>query len=138
MRLTRLLGEPAMPPLAHSFAMLGMVLAETDGLESASSMGEMAMFALYGTPAGLLSGVLTGGDEALEPGPLLSELALLALSILLAIRSSQHSGPVNVSRDVQVGERELTRTCQQSAWSPQQRCRRFPLHASCPSWSLLK
>lgn len=40
MMLIRFPGEPAKLPLAHSFIMLGAVLAETDVVDKASEMGD--------------------------------------------------------------------------------------------------
>jgi hypothetical protein len=72
-------GEPAMPPLAHSFKTLGFVLAEM-----ASSIGDTVRCPFSG-PAGLISGVLMGGDDASEAGGLLLEVVLLGLLVLAVI-----------------------------------------------------
>jgi hypothetical protein len=61
------------------------VLAETDVVDRASSSGEGVGFASLGAEMGLISGVLTGGEEALEAEPLLDEAALLPLPLPLAI-----------------------------------------------------
>lgn len=68
--LTRLPGEPAKPaPLAHSFVMLGAVLAEMDALDRASSVGDADGLTLSGAAEGLrTSGVLMGGVEVFEAG----------------------------------------------------------------------
>jgi ABC-type cobalamin transport system permease subunit len=82
----RLPGEPAKAPLGQSLLILGAVLAETEVVERASSNGEGVGFALSGAAMGLISGVLMGGEDALEAEPLLDEAALLALSVLLVLR----------------------------------------------------
>lgn len=41
MRLIKFPGEPARPPLAHSWFVLAAVLADTDVVERASRVGEM-------------------------------------------------------------------------------------------------
>lgn len=64
----RLPGEPAKGPArAHSFVMLGAVLAETEALDRASSTGDGVGWTLSGT-MGLMSGVLMGGVDSLEAG----------------------------------------------------------------------
>lgn len=79
----RLPGEPAKPPaLAHSFVMLGAVLAETEALDRASSMGDGVSLTLSGTDEALMSGVLMGGVDSLEVGRLLLERLLLLLLLL--------------------------------------------------------
>lgn len=87
MMLIKLPGEPARPPLAHSFMTLGAVLAETDVVESASSMGDTAELTLY---VGSKSGVLTGGVELVEAGRLLD----LALPLLLLLPLALPLGPL--------------------------------------------
>lgn len=72
-------GDPARPPRAHSFIMLGAVLADTDVVDSASSRGEAVGLTLYGAAEGLISGVLMAGDEASESRRVLEELALLPM-----------------------------------------------------------
>ena len=79
----RLPGELAKAPArAHSFVMLGAVLAETDALDRASSMGDGAGRTLSGTE-GLLSGVLMGGVNSFDVGWLLPGKLLLLLLLLL-------------------------------------------------------
>ena len=68
MMLIKLPGEPARPPLAHSFVMLGAVLADTGVVDKASSIGEMVGLTLYGGTVGSISGVLIAGEEELEAG----------------------------------------------------------------------
>lgn len=53
--------------------MLGAVLAETEVVDKASSEGDGSGFSLSGAAEGRISGVLIGGEEALEVGMLLEE-----------------------------------------------------------------
>jgi hypothetical protein len=69
----RLLGEAAIPFLAQSCITLGAVLAETDVVDKTSREGDGSGFSLSGAAAGLISGVLIGGEEALEVGMLFAE-----------------------------------------------------------------
>lgn len=69
----RLLGEAAIRFLAQSWIMLGAVLAETEVVDKASSEGDGSGFSLSGAAEGLISGVLIGGEEALEVGMLFAE-----------------------------------------------------------------
>lgn len=67
MRLMRLPGEPARgPERGQSFVKLGAVLADTDALDMASSMGDGWRLSLSGSESGLASGVLMGGVESVE------------------------------------------------------------------------
>lgn len=85
MRLIRLPGDPANPPLAHSLAMLGAVLADTEAEERASSRGDVAWFALFGTGKGRVSGVLlAGGDDASDSRRLCDEFPLALIPIFEA------------------------------------------------------
>jgi len=86
----RLPGEPAKPPgppLIHSFVMLGAVLAETEAVDRASSMGDGAWLTLptwSGTLEGLrTSGVLIGGVDSFDAGWLFVGIRLLLLLLLL-------------------------------------------------------
>lgn len=58
--------------------MLGAVLAETEVVDRASSRGDATCLSCSGSE-GLISGVMAGGEEASEAGPLLGELMLLLL-----------------------------------------------------------
>lgn len=58
-------GEPAMPFLAQSLAILGIVLPDIEAEESASSIGETARCSLS-TVVAVISGVCVGGEEASE------------------------------------------------------------------------
>lgn len=86
MMLMRLPGEPAKPAaLAHSLVILCAVLAETDALDRASSIGEGVGLTWSGR-TGLMSGVLIGGVDSFEVGRLLTlgaDRLLLLLLLLL-------------------------------------------------------
>lgn len=90
-RLMRLPGDPAMPPLDHSLVMLGAVLADTDVVDRASRSGDGAWLPLYGAygAEGLNSGVPEGREEASETSGLLLESLPLAvpLSCLLCFEA---------------------------------------------------
>lgn len=58
-------GEPAMPFLAQSLAMLGIVLPDIDVEESAANIGDTARCPLS-TVVAVISGVCVGGEEASE------------------------------------------------------------------------
>jgi len=88
----RLLGEAAIRFLAQSWIMLGAVLADTEVVDKASSEGDGSGFSLSGAAEGLISGVLIGGEEALEVGMLLEEsfpLSSPSLTGLLFIHKSK-------------------------------------------------
>lgn len=65
-----MLGEAAIPFLAQSCITLGAVLAETEVVDKASKEGDGSGLSLSGAAVGLISGVLMGGEEALEVGML--------------------------------------------------------------------
>lgn len=69
-----------MAPRAHSLAMLGAVLADTEVVDRASSRGD-ATFLSWSWSVGLISGVTAGGDETSEAGWLAWELLLLLLTL---------------------------------------------------------
>lgn len=92
----RLLGEAAIRFLAQSWIMLGAVLAETEVVDKASSEGDGSGFSLSSAAEGLISGVLIGGEEALEVGMLLEEsfpLSSPSLTGLLFIHENKGQRP---------------------------------------------
>jgi hypothetical protein len=99
MRLMRLPGEPASPPRAHSLVMLGAVLAETDVADRASSIGETAGLTLFGAHAGRMSGVLAGGDDAVDCGRLLEEFGVLLFSLALLLAQVKSNGSARPTLD---------------------------------------
>lgn len=95
-RAMRLLGEAAIRFLAQSWIMLGAVLAETEVVDKASSEGDGSGFSLSGAAEGRISGVLIGGEEALEVGMLLEEsfpLSSPSLTGLLFIHKNKGQRP---------------------------------------------
>jgi hypothetical protein len=94
-------------------------------LDKASSMGDGAEWSWSGT-IGLMSGVLMGGVDTLEVGRdlLVSLLGLVSRCTLSHAAWTKGRGG------------RLTRTFQQSAWSPLLRCR-YLWHVSYPSLARL-
>lgn len=95
-RAMRLLGEAAISFLAQSCITLGAVLAETEVVDRASREGDGSGLSLSGAAVGLISGVLIGGEEALEVGMLFGEsfpLSSPSLTGLLCIHKHRVSKP---------------------------------------------
>lgn len=91
-RLMRLPGEPARPPLAHSFVMLGAVLADTEVVDKASKSGDAAWLTLYGGTEGRISGVLTAGEDASESRRVFEESLPLPLGLRLELLEDGQRG----------------------------------------------